>query len=104
MPPLWGTLIDNGTALKLGSGEIVPAAGAHWLAPVTPGATIFALGLNYGDHAKELGFKKKEPPLIFLKGPTRWSGIWAKRCVRLTETRCTRNASWLPSSASPRGG
>ena len=66
---LWGASIDNDMALKLGSGEIVSAADAHWLAPITPGATIFALGLNYGDHAKELGFKKKEPPLIFLKGP-----------------------------------
>ena len=54
---------------KLGSGEVVPAAGAHWLAPVTPGATIFALGLNYGDHAKELGFKQKEPPLVFFERP-----------------------------------
>jgi 5-oxopent-3-ene-1,2,5-tricarboxylate decarboxylase/2-hydroxyhepta-2,4-diene-1,7-dioate isomerase len=66
---LWGELVDNDEALKLGSGEVVPATDAHWLAPVTPGATIFALGLNYVDHAKELGFKKKEPPLVFLKGP-----------------------------------
>jgi 5-oxopent-3-ene-1,2,5-tricarboxylate decarboxylase / 2-hydroxyhepta-2,4-diene-1,7-dioate isomerase len=66
---LWGELIENDAALKLGSGEVVAAADAHWLAPVTSGATIFALGLNYGDHAKELGFKKKESPLVFLKGP-----------------------------------
>jgi 5-oxopent-3-ene-1,2,5-tricarboxylate decarboxylase/2-hydroxyhepta-2,4-diene-1,7-dioate isomerase len=66
---LWGTLIDNDAALQLGSGEVVPAADARWLAPITPGATIFALGLNYSDHAKELGFKKREPPLVFLKGP-----------------------------------
>jgi 5-oxopent-3-ene-1,2,5-tricarboxylate decarboxylase / 2-hydroxyhepta-2,4-diene-1,7-dioate isomerase len=66
---LWGELIENDAALKLSGGEFVAAANAHWLAPVTPGATIFALGLNYGDHAKELGFRKKEPPLIFLKGP-----------------------------------
>ena len=30
---------------------------------------IFALGLNYADHAKELAFKAPEKPLVFLKGP-----------------------------------
>ncbi len=75
---LWGTLIDNDAALQLGSGEVVPAADARWLAPITPGATIFALGLNYSDHAKELGFKKKEPPLIFLKGPNALVGHLGK--------------------------
>ena len=65
---VWTELVDNDSALRLGNGEIIPAADAHWLAPVTPGASIFALGLNYADHVKELGFKTKEPPLIFLKG------------------------------------
>lgn len=65
---VWADLIDNDNALRLSSGETVLAAEAHWLAPVTPGASIFALGLNYADHVKELGFKTKEPPLIFLKG------------------------------------
>lgn len=64
----WAELVDQDNALRFGNGEIIPAAGAHWLAPVTPGASIFALGLNYADHVKELGFKTKEPPLIFLKG------------------------------------
>src|SRR5579863_6486258 len=39
-----------------------------WLPPIQPG-TIFALGLNYADHAKELDFKAPAEPLIFLKGP-----------------------------------
>jgi 5-oxopent-3-ene-1,2,5-tricarboxylate decarboxylase / 2-hydroxyhepta-2,4-diene-1,7-dioate isomerase len=39
-----------------------------WLPPVQPG-TIFALGLNYADHAKELAFKPPSEPLIFMKGP-----------------------------------
>src|ERR1700722_4111078 len=39
-----------------------------WLPPVQPG-TIFALGLNYADHAKELAFKAPDEPLVFLKGP-----------------------------------
>lgn len=66
---VWAELADNDASLRLRNGDVVPVADAHWLAPATPGATIFALGLNYRDHAKELGFKKKEPPLVFLKGP-----------------------------------
>jgi 5-oxopent-3-ene-1,2,5-tricarboxylate decarboxylase/2-hydroxyhepta-2,4-diene-1,7-dioate isomerase len=65
---VWADLVDNDTALRLGDGETLSVVDAHWLAPVTPGATIFALGLNYADHVKELGFKAKEPPLVFLKG------------------------------------
>lgn len=43
------------------------------LAPANPG-TIFALGLNYADHAKELSFKAPEEPLVFLKGPNTLCG------------------------------
>jgi 5-oxopent-3-ene-1,2,5-tricarboxylate decarboxylase/2-hydroxyhepta-2,4-diene-1,7-dioate isomerase len=66
---LWAELIDDDAGLRFPSGEIIAASDAHWLAPVTSGATIFALGLNYLDHRKELGFKTQDLPLIFLKGP-----------------------------------
>ncbi len=59
----------DGDRLRLPSGQAIPADNALWLPPVTPGATIFALGLNYADHRKELGFVTAEPPLVFLKGP-----------------------------------
>jgi 5-oxopent-3-ene-1,2,5-tricarboxylate decarboxylase / 2-hydroxyhepta-2,4-diene-1,7-dioate isomerase len=39
-----------------------------WLPPFEVG-TVIALGLNYGDHAKELNFKRPDEPLVFLKGP-----------------------------------
>jgi len=65
---VWALLVDNDSALRLGDGETISVAEAHWLPPITPGASIFALGLNYADHVRELGFKAKEPPLIFLKG------------------------------------
>ena len=65
----WAEVPENGDVLRLANGEIVAARDVQWLAPVTPGATIFALGLNYADHRKELGFKTQDPPLIFLKGP-----------------------------------
>ena len=36
--------------------------------------TIFALGLNYADHAKELALQAQDEPLVFLKGPARSIG------------------------------
>ena len=39
------------------------------LAPVAP-SKIVAVGLNYRDHAKEMGKKIPEEPLIFLKAPS----------------------------------
>ncbi len=54
--------------LKLSDGRVVAEDAVTWLPPVTPGV-IFALGLNYADHAKELAFKAPDEPLVFLKGP-----------------------------------
>ncbi len=71
---VWADVIGDDDILHLPSGERLATAYAHWLAPVTPGASIFALGLNYADRAKQLGFKAKEPPLIFLKGPNTLTG------------------------------
>jgi len=65
----WAEVLDDGTTLRLPNGEAIAATDAQWLAPALQGATIFALGLNYADHRKELGFKNQDPPLIFLKGP-----------------------------------
>ena len=39
------------------------------MAPVAPGK-IVAVGLNYRDHALEVGLKTPEEPLLFLKPPT----------------------------------
>lgn len=58
---------DNGF-LKLSDGRIVKEGEVVWLPPVQP-RTIFALGLNYADHAKELLFEAPKEPLVFLKGP-----------------------------------
>lgn len=45
-----------------------PAAG-RLLAPVTP-SKIVAVGLNYRDHAKEMGKALPDEPLLFLKPPS----------------------------------
>lgn len=54
--------------LRLADGRRVAEDAVVWLPPIVPG-TIFALGLNYADHARELSFKAQEEPLVFLKGP-----------------------------------
>lgn len=54
--------------LTLEDGRQVSNNDVVWLPPVTP-KTIFALGLNYADHASELDFQAPSEPLVFLKGP-----------------------------------
>jgi len=50
-------------------GEPVPRTTVRVLAPVTP-SKIVAVGLNYRDHAAEMGKPLPPEPLIFLKPPT----------------------------------
>jgi 2-keto-4-pentenoate hydratase/2-oxohepta-3-ene-1,7-dioic acid hydratase in catechol pathway len=45
------------------------ASGVKLLAPCAP-SKIIAVGLNYTDHAKELGLPVPDEPVIFLKPPT----------------------------------
>ncbi|MBG9792759.1 2-hydroxyhepta-2,4-diene-1,7-dioate isomerase [Paenibacillus dendritiformis] len=54
--------------LKLDDGRVVSESDVVWLPPLQP-RTIFALGLNYADHARELSFAAPAEPLVFLKGP-----------------------------------
>ena len=51
----------------LETGELESEEQVQWLPPLVPG-TIYALGLNYADHAKELSFQAPKEPLVFLKG------------------------------------
>jgi 5-oxopent-3-ene-1,2,5-tricarboxylate decarboxylase/2-hydroxyhepta-2,4-diene-1,7-dioate isomerase len=60
--------VEDGEGILLEDGRQLTENQVVWLPPVEPG-TIFALGLNYADHAKELSFKAPEEPLVFLKGP-----------------------------------
>lgn len=66
-----GALLDateHRGRLKLVDGRIVNEETVVWLPPFQV-RTIFALGLNYAEHAKELAFGAQEEPLAFLKGP-----------------------------------
>ncbi|WP_458414171.1 fumarylacetoacetate hydrolase family protein [Schinkia sp. CFF1] len=63
--------------LKLEDGRIVEEQEVVWLPPVEM-QTVFALGLNYADHAKELAFKAPTEPLVFLKGPGTFIGHYGQ--------------------------
>lgn len=65
--------IEMDGRLKLDDGRVVEEREVVWLPPVKMG-TVFALGLNYADHAKELAFKAPTEPLVFLKGPNTFIG------------------------------
>lgn len=60
--------------LAMPDGQMLEEDQVVWLPPVNPGSTVFALGLNYADHAKELDFSPPKDPLIFLKGPNTFIG------------------------------
>lgn len=59
--------------IQLTNGKIVQENDVVWLPPFVP-QTIFALGLNYADHAKELSFNTPTEPLVFLKGKNTLTG------------------------------
>jgi 5-oxopent-3-ene-1,2,5-tricarboxylate decarboxylase / 2-hydroxyhepta-2,4-diene-1,7-dioate isomerase len=72
--PVWGEVREDEALVLLPDRTRIAFESAIWLPPAIAGTTIFALGLNYADHVKELGFKAKEPPLVFLKGPNTLTG------------------------------
>ena len=59
--------------LLVDDGRIVDENEVTWLTPIEP-RTVFALGLNYADHAAELAFTAPSEPLVFLKGTNTFVG------------------------------
>ena len=64
---------QEGDRLRLADGRIVDEHSVVWLPPFQP-RTVFAVGLNYSDHAKEISSKQQREPLIFLKNPSTIAG------------------------------
>jgi 5-oxopent-3-ene-1,2,5-tricarboxylate decarboxylase/2-hydroxyhepta-2,4-diene-1,7-dioate isomerase len=73
--------------LRLADGRVVNEDTVVWLPPVEP-RTIFALGLNYADHARELAFQAPGEPLVFLKGP-------GSVCGHRGQTRRPRGVTYM---------
>ncbi len=61
--------VDDQENVCLPDGSKVSSESVQWLPPAD--GTLFALGLNYADHATELEFKPPEEPLVFIKHPIR---------------------------------
>jgi 2-keto-4-pentenoate hydratase/2-oxohepta-3-ene-1,7-dioic acid hydratase in catechol pathway len=61
--------IDDLFANRARTGEAAPVAGLKVLAPVAP-PKVFAVGLNYADHAKESNLEVPERPLMWFKAPS----------------------------------
>ncbi len=69
----WSATEDPG-GVRLSDGRVLAETAVQWLPPLEFG-TIFALGLNYADHAKEIAFDRApQAPLVFLKGPNTLTG------------------------------
>lgn len=51
------------------SGPVRPLADVTLLAPVPRPTVIFAIGLNYAEHAREQGKELPERPMVFMKTP-----------------------------------
>ncbi len=68
---------DGSTVLdRLTNGDRTPATGEQFaladvelLAPVPRPRAIFAIGLNYADHAAETGNTSPDDPMVFMKAP-----------------------------------
>ena len=73
--------------VRLLDGRVLAQEQVVWLPPIQPG-TVFALGLNYADHAKELAFQAPGEPLVFLKGPQ-------SLCGHLGQTRRPRAVAYM---------
>lgn len=72
LSPGGGEIRETGDPFSGGlreTGAVLPVGGVRLLAPVVP-SKIVAVGLNYRDHAREMGKPIPDEPLIFLKAPS----------------------------------
>ncbi|MGG4608187.1 fumarylacetoacetate hydrolase family protein [Providencia sp. Me31A] len=70
----YSVTVGDNEAITLPNGDVIAgdSPDVEWLPPAQ--GTLFALGLNYADHAAELEFKPPEEPLIFLKAESSLTG------------------------------
>lgn len=60
--------VNDDLSVNTEAGDVIESGAYEFLVPVENPGTIFALGLNYADHASELAFEPPKEPLVFLKG------------------------------------
>jgi len=64
--------VEADNAVRLADGRIFGEHEVEWLPPAI--GNMFALGLNYADHARELDFKPPTEPLAFIKSRNSYVG------------------------------
>ncbi|EYU14990.1 2-hydroxyhepta-2,4-diene-1,7-dioate isomerase [Photorhabdus luminescens] len=64
--------VDEQENVCLTDGSKISGESVQWLPPAN--GTLFALGLNYADHATELEFKPPKEPLVFIKAANTLTG------------------------------
>ena len=82
--------VETDNAVRLADGRLLAEADVEWLAPAE--GSMFALGLNYADHAAELAFKAPTEPLAFIKSPGTYTGhnqvTWRPDNVKYMHYEC----------------
>jgi 5-oxopent-3-ene-1,2,5-tricarboxylate decarboxylase/2-hydroxyhepta-2,4-diene-1,7-dioate isomerase len=81
------TASEHEGRVRLADGRLLAEDEVVWLPPVSLG-TVLAVGLNYGDHARELALSTRAEPLVFLKGANAVSG-------HRTQTRRPADATYM---------
>ena len=79
-------LVDERDQVRLDDGTVLKGGEFRWLPPAD--GTLFALGLNYADHASELEFKpptERQTPLLATS---------SSRYARITSNTCTTKPNW----------
>ena len=64
--------VEADNTVRLADGRVLGERQVEWLPPAN--GSMFALGLNYADHAKELAFAPPTEPLAFIKAPGTYTG------------------------------
>lgn len=80
--------VDERGQVQLANGRLLQEGEFRWLPPAD--GTLFALGLNYADHASELAFTPPTEPLVFIKAPNTFIGHRRSRCARITSVHALR--------------
>ncbi|MEG0963810.1 MAG: fumarylacetoacetate hydrolase family protein [Pseudomonas sp.] len=82
--------VEADNAVRLEDGRLLDESAVQWLPPAE--GSMFALGLNYADHAAELAFKAPTEPLAFIKSPGTYTGhnqvTWRPDNVKYMHYEC----------------
>ena len=69
---VYAVTVEADNAVRLPDGRLLAESAVQWLPPAE--GSMFALGLNYADHAAELAFAPPTEPLAFIKSPGTYTG------------------------------